>query len=49
MDGNNYASLSGAARFLQGGGALAGWTFWCVDPSYTRTMADIRAAAEAGA
>lgn len=48
MHGNTYATLSGAARFLQGGGAVAGWTFWCVDSDYARTMADIRAAAAAG-
>ncbi|PPF65026.1 hypothetical protein C5E11_02915 [Clavibacter michiganensis] len=42
MDGVTYATLSGAARFLQGGGAVAGWQFWCVDPDYHRTMADVR-------
>lgn len=44
MNGVTYAALSGAARFLQGGGTVAGWNFWCADPELTRTMADIRAA-----
>lgn len=42
MNGKTYATVSGAARELQGGGAVAGWQFWCLDPSLTRTMADVR-------
>ncbi|RKR73493.1 DUF262 domain-containing protein [Frondihabitans australicus] len=37
-----FATVSGAARFLQGGGTVAGWNFWCVDETLTRTLADVR-------
>lgn len=43
MNGVIYATVSGAARQLQGGGIVAGWHFWCVDPGFQRTMADVRA------
>jgi len=44
VDGVTYTTLSGAARFHQGGVAVAGWNFWCVEPELTRAIADIRAA-----
>ncbi|TFB66198.1 DUF262 domain-containing protein [Cryobacterium sp. Hz9] len=43
LNGVMYATVSGAARHLQGGGAVAGWQFWCIDPGFQRTMADLRA------
>jgi len=43
LNGALYATLSGAARYLQGGGTVAGWQFWCVDAGFERTMADVRA------
>ncbi|TFD46934.1 DUF262 domain-containing protein [Cryobacterium frigoriphilum] len=43
MGSATFATLSGAARQLQGGGTVAGWHFWCVDPALSRTMADLRA------
>jgi hypothetical protein len=49
MDGATYATLSAAARFLQGGGTVAGWHFWSVDPSFARTMADVRSDVATGA
>lgn len=42
MGGNIYATVSGAARALQGGGAVAGWVFWCTDDSLRRTLANVR-------
>ncbi|SMG24932.1 hypothetical protein SAMN06296010_1209 [Agreia pratensis] len=43
MNGVTCATLSGAVRFLQGGGAIADWQFWCVDSSFNRTVAHVRA------
>ena len=43
MNGSFYATVSGAARALQGGGTVAGWVFWCVDPEFRRTLSDVRA------
>ncbi len=42
MDGISFGTLSGAARHLSGGGAVAGWSFWTIDAGYTQTMADVR-------
>lgn len=42
LDGTSYSTVSGAARQLQGGGSVAGWYFWAIDPALSRTLADVR-------
>ncbi len=43
IEGQTFATLSGGARHVQGGGAVAGWYFWGVGSVNGRTLADLRA------